>query len=42
MRDYIVRFWKRMLTLGKTNEDILFLKDTGVITIEEYDAIMTH
>jgi hypothetical protein len=41
MRDYMVRFWKRMLTLGKTDEDILFLKETGTITTDEYEAIVT-
>lgn len=42
MRDYIVRFWKRMLTMGKTVEDITLLRDTSVITQEEYDAIVAQ
>ena len=42
MRDYIVRFWRRMLTLGKTVEDVVFLRDTGVISQEEYEAIVAH
>lgn len=40
MRMYVVRFWRRMLTLGKTVQDIDTLLAAGTITQEEYDAII--
>lgn len=40
MRMYIVRFWKRMLKLGRLPEEIDLLLETGIISQEEYDAIL--
>ncbi len=42
MRDYMVRFWRRMLTLGKTKEDVDQLLSAGLISQEEYDAIVAE
>ncbi|OPJ58428.1 hypothetical protein [Clostridium oryzae] len=41
MRMYIVRFWKRMLTMGKTTADIDLLLSSEIITQEEHDAIVS-
>ena len=40
MRMYMVRFWRRMLTLGKTVEDAKLILDVGIINKEEYEAII--
>lgn len=40
MREYMVRFWKRMLKIGKDIDDIEKLKNTGIITEEEYNEII--
>jgi len=40
MRMYMVRFWRRMLTLGKTVEDVKLILDVGIINKEEYEAII--
>lgn len=40
MRGYIVRFWKRMLTLDKTKEDVDLLLSTEMISQEEHDEIL--
>jgi len=40
MRDYMVRFWRRMLALGKTQEDVDQLLSVGLITQAERDAIL--
>lgn len=40
MRMYIVRFWRRMLGMGKTQEDVHLLLDAGTISQAEYDAIV--
>ncbi len=40
MRMHIVRFWKQVLILGKTIEDLDTLLNGEVITQEEYDAII--
>lgn len=42
MRDYMVRFWRRMLALGKTVEDIALLKNAKTISQEEFDAIVAQ
>lgn len=42
MRMYMVRFWRRMLTMGKTVEDVKVLLDGQVINQEEYDAIIAQ
>lgn len=40
MRMYMVRFWRRMLTMRKTKEDVKLLLDAGMITQEEYNVII--
>ncbi len=42
MRDYMVRFWRRMLRppYNRPASEVELLLETGMITQEEYDAIM--